>query len=92
MALNDDFKILFDIEKEIKEAIKSLSIKLSKIQIDAIKSCFEENISIITGGPGTGKTTIINTISKIYLDNGYNISLCAPTGRAAKRIEETTGS
>ena len=91
MALNDDFKILFDIEKEIKEAVKSLSIKLSKIQIDAIKSCFEENISIITGGPGTGKTTIINTISKIYLDNGYNISLCAPTGRAAKRIEETTG-
>lgn len=91
MALNDDFKILFDIEKEIKEAIKNLSIKLSKIQIDAIKSCFEENISIITGGPGTGKTTIINTISKIYLDNGYNISLCAPTGRAAKRIEETTG-
>lgn len=91
MELNDDFKILFDIEKEIKEAIKSLSIKLSKIQIDAIKSCFEENISIITGGPGTGKTTIINTISKIYLDNGYNISLCAPTGRAAKRIEETTG-
>lgn len=91
MALNVDFKILFDIEKEIKEAIKSLSIKLSKIQIDAIKSCFEENISIITGGPGTGKTTIINTISKIYLDNGYNISLCAPTGRAAKRIEETTG-
>ena len=90
MALNDDFKILFDIEKEIKEAIKSLSIKLSKIQIDAIKSCFEENISIITGGPGTGKTTIINTISKIYLDNGYDISLCAPTGRAAKRIEART--
>lgn len=91
MALNEDFKILFDIDKEIKKFIKNLSIKLSKIQIDAIKSCFEENISIITGGPGTGKTTIINTISKIYLDNGYNISLCAPTGRAAKRIEETTG-
>lgn len=91
MALNEDFKILFDIDKEIKTAIKSLSIKLSEIQIDAIKSCFKENISIITGGPGTGKTTIINTIAKIYLDNGYNISLCAPTGRAAKRIEETTG-
>lgn len=91
MALNEDFKILFDIDKEIKTAIKSLSIKLSDIQINAISSCFKENISIITGGPGTGKTTIINTISKIYLDNGYNISLCAPTGRAAKRIEETTG-
>ena len=91
MALNEDFKILFDIDKEIKTAIKSLSIKLSDIQINAICSCFKENISIITGGPGTGKTTIINTISKIYLDNGYNISLCAPTGRAAKRIEETTG-
>ena len=59
MALNEDFKILFDIDKEIKKSIKSLSIQLSKIQIDAIKSCFEENISIITGGPGTGKTTII---------------------------------
>ena len=91
MALNEDFKILFNIDKEVKKSIESQSIKLSKIQIDAIKSCFEENISIITGGPGTGKTTIINTISKIFLENGYNISLCAPTGRAAKRIEETTG-
>ena len=91
MALNEDFKILFNIEKEVKKSIESQLIRLSEIQIDAIKSCFEENISIITGGPGTGKTTIINTISKIFIENGYNISLCAPTGRAAKRIEETTG-
>ena len=91
MALNEDFKILFNIDKEVKKSIENQSIKLSEIQIDAIKSCFEENISIITGGPGTGKTTIINTISKIFIENGYNISLCAPTGRAAKRIEETTG-
>ena len=91
MALNEDFKILFNIDKEVKKSIENQSIKLSEIQIDAIKSCFEENISIITGGPGTGKTTIINTISKISIENGYNISLCAPTGRAAKRIEETTG-
>ena len=90
MALNEDFKILFNIDKEVKKSIENQSIKLSEIQIDAIKSCFEENISIITGGPGTGKTTIINTISKIFIENGYNISLCAPTGRAAKRIEETT--
>lgn len=90
MALNGDFKILFNIDKEVKKSIENQSIKLSEIQIDAIKSCFEENISIITGGPGTGKTTIINTISKIFIENGYNISLCAPTGRAAKRIEETT--
>ena len=89
--LNEDFKILFNIDKEVKKSIENQSIKLSEIQIDAIKSCFEENISIITGGPGTGKTTIINTISKIFIENGYNISLCAPTGRAAKRIEETTG-
>ena len=90
MALNEDFKILFNRDKEVKKSIENQSIKLSEIQIDAIKSCFEENISIITGGPGTGKTTIINTISKIFIENGYNISLCAPTGRAAKRIEETT--
>lgn len=90
MALNEDFKVLFNIDKEVKKSIENQSIKLSEIQIDAIKSCFKENISIITGGPGTGKTTIINTISKIFIENGYNISLCAPTGRAAKRIEETT--
>lgn len=91
MALNEDMEILFDVDSEIKKSLKDLSIKLSKIQIDAIKSCFEENVTIITGGPGTGKTTIINTIAKIFMNNGYNISLCAPTGRASKRIEETTG-
>lgn len=90
MIFNKEFKILENIDKEIENFIKKLSIKLSKIQISAIKSCFLQNVSIITGGPGTGKTTIINTIANIFLSLGYNIALAAPTGRAAKRIEETT--
>ena len=90
MIFNKEFKILENIDKEIEDFIKKLSIKLSKIQISAIKSCFLQNVSIITGGPGTGKTTIINTIANIFLSLGYNIALAAPTGRAAKRIEETT--
>lgn len=90
MIFNKKFKILENIDKEIENFIKKLSIKLSKIQISAIKSCFLQNVSIITGGPGTGKTTIINTIANIFLSLGYNIALAAPTGRAAKRIEETT--
>lgn len=90
MIFNKEFKIFENIDKEIEDFIKKLSIKLSKIQISAIKSCFLQNVSIITGGPGTGKTTIINTIANIFLSLGYNIALAAPTGRAAKRIEETT--
>lgn len=90
MIFNKDFKILEDIDEEIENSLKNLNIKLSKDQISAIKSSFNQNISIITGGPGTGKTTIINTIANIFLKLGYSISLTAPTGRAAKRIEETT--
>ncbi len=91
MMYNKNFKVLVDIDAEIEQFRNESKINFSKSQIEAIKSCFEENVVIITGGPGTGKTTIINTIAKIFLALGYNISLCAPTGRAAKRIEETTG-
>lgn len=91
LIFDKGFEFLVDIDEEIKKTIESSNIKLSKIQMDAIKSCFEQNVSIITGGPGTGKTTIINTIANIFLSLGYSVSLTAPTGRAAKRIEETTG-
>lgn len=91
MIFNDDFKIHFDVEKEVDVFLENLSISFSENQIKAIKSAFDDNVFIITGGPGTGKTTIINSIANIYQNMGYNIMLCAPTGRAAKRIEESTG-
>lgn len=91
MIFNDEFKIHFDVEKEVNHFLNDLSINLSENQIKAIKSAFDDNVFIITGGPGTGKTTIINTIANIYQNMGYNIMLCAPTGRATKRIEESSG-
>ena len=51
----------------------------------------QNGVTIITGGPGTGKTTIINTILQVFDEDGMDVLLAAPTGRAAKRMSETTG-
>ena len=67
------------------------SIKLHTKQIAAIKSVFENGISVITGGPGTGKTTIVRAILYVAAAERKTARLLAPTGRAAKRLEETTG-
>lgn len=90
MIFNKEFKVLEDIETEVYNYVKNLNIKLSKTQIDAVKLSLFENVHIITGGPGTGKTTIIKIIANIFLSLGYTIALAAPTGRASKRIEQTT--
>ena len=63
-------------------------VELSVEQKRAILECLTNNITIITGGPGTGKTTIINTLVKIFDFAGFSVALAAPTGRAAKRMEE----
>lgn len=68
-----------------------LEIKLDDIQIQAVRTAVLNGITIITGGPGTGKTTTINTIIKYFEMEGMDIRLAAPTGRAAKRMTETTG-
>ncbi len=80
-----------DIDKCIEEINKTSDIVLSDEQQEAIKTSLSNHISVITGGPGTGKTTIIKCIIDILegLDKKY--VLCAPTGRAAKRITQTTG-
>lgn len=78
-------------DNEIKKLEKKLSINLSEKQFEAISQVNENNISIITGGPGTGKTTIIKFLIDIYNLHRKKILLCAPTGRAAKRMSETTG-
>ncbi|MCK5542509.1 MAG: ATP-dependent RecD-like DNA helicase [Desulfobacterales bacterium] len=67
-----------------------VTIKLAKMQKKAITMALDEKLLVITGGPGTGKTTIINAIIKIYKKLGIKILLAAPTGRAAKRMNEAT--
>ncbi len=76
---------------EIDNAERTLGIKLEALQRQAIAEAFENGILILTGGPGTGKTTTLNTIIKLFEDHGLQPELAAPTGRAAKRITELTG-
>ncbi len=66
-------------------------VELSTEQKRAILECLANNITIITGGPGTGKTTIINTLVRLFDFAGLTVALAAPTGRAAKRMEEASG-
>lgn len=78
-------------EHLIQSTEKETGITLSEQQAYAIKSSLSNGISVITGGPGTGKTTIINTIINIFKYAGFKVAIAAPTGRAAKRITETSG-
>lgn len=93
LALRDfkNIKHIKSFKSEIKKVEKELGIKFSEKQFDAINQVNENNVSIITGGPGTGKTTIIKCLIDIYNKHGKKVVLCAPTGRAAKRMSETTG-
>lgn len=78
-------------DKAIAWVQKQLSIVLAEKQIEAVKCAADSKVMVITGGPGTGKTTIINAILKIFSKLEVKIMLAAPTGRAAKRMSETTG-
>ena len=80
-----------DAHKLIAANEKETGVVLSALQKDAIISSLQNGVSVITGGPGTGKTTIINTILKILNASGVKTALAAPTGRAAKRMSEATG-
>jgi exodeoxyribonuclease V alpha subunit len=79
------------IDRAIEWAQRRLTITLAKNQIKALECALDEKMLVITGGPGTGKTTIINALLKILSRIGARIMLAAPTGRAAKRMSETTG-
>ena len=84
-------KEIKNIESELKKLQNNSQIELSEKQKEAIKEINKNNILIITGGPGTGKTTIIKTIIDIYEKRGKKAVLSAPTGRAAKKMTEATG-
>lgn len=87
----DNIKFIKNFESKIKINERMLAIELSEKQREAIRQINDNNICIITGGPGTGKTTIIKCILEIYKNEKKKVVLCAPTGRAAKRMSETTG-
>ncbi len=80
-----------NLDKLIDMVSKNNDIALSLEQQNAISTCLSNMISIVTGGPGTGKTTIIKCIIDILEEQKQDYVLCAPTGRAAKRITQTTG-
>jgi len=80
-----------EIESRIKRIEKQTNMELDEQQALAVKEAVKNGLLIITGGPGTGKTTTINTIIRYFEMEGMDIFLGAPTGRAAKRMSETTG-
>ena len=88
----DNIKKITNFKKELEKIEETSAIELSEKQVEAVKMVNDNNVSIITGGPGTGKTTIIKTIIDIYKARGKKVVLCAPTGRAAKRMTEATGN
>lgn len=80
-----------EIEERIRQIEKQTKMSLEEHQVEAVKEAVRNGLLVITGGPGTGKTTTINTIIRYFEMEGYDIFLAAPTGRAAKRMSETTG-
>ncbi len=80
-----------DVDKDVAETIKSFPVKLASSQEEAVYTAAKSKMMILTGGPGTGKTTIINAIIKVFQKAKAKIMLAAPTGRAAKRMSETSG-
>ncbi|CDF57344.1 ATP-dependent RecD-like DNA helicase [Thermobrachium celere] len=86
--LSGDFN---NIDEEIKEYEEENGITLAEEQRSAIEAACKNGVCVITGGPGTGKTTIIKCIIQLFEKRGLSVVLAAPTGRAAKRITETTG-
>ena len=87
----DNVKRIRTLREDLRKIEDNIDIELSEKQREAIERINENNVCIITGGPGTGKTTIIKAIIELYKKHGMKPVLCAPTGRAAKRMTETTG-
>ena len=79
------------VEQRIRKIEQLSELELDEMQRTAVKEAVRSGLLVITGGPGPGKTTTINTIIQYFESEGMDIALAAPTGRAAKRMSETTG-
>ncbi|WP_346869706.1 ATP-dependent RecD-like DNA helicase [Clostridium sp. UBA5119] len=91
LATTNYDKLSLNANEKIKDFESKANIKLANSQKEAIEGAFFNGIEVITGGPGTGKTTIINCIVSIFESLGLKVFMAAPTGRAAKRMAEATG-
>ena len=93
IVLNEfkNIKEIKDFDMKFKKEEDIVDITLSEKQKEAIKAVNDNNVCVITGGPGTGKTTIIKFIIELFKKESKKVVLCAPTGRAAKRMSEATG-
>ena len=85
----DDFRV--DVTDAVHAFEAEAGFSLHPKQIEAVKDAVENGVQIVTGGPGTGKTTIVKCILHLFKNLGQRVVLCAPTGRAAKRLSEATG-
>ncbi len=83
--------LMTDLESSLDMTEADSGITLSENQREAVRRSVTCPVSVITGGPGTGKTTIINSLIDIFESSDFSVALAAPTGRAAKRMEQTTG-
>jgi exodeoxyribonuclease V alpha subunit len=84
-------KLNVDVEEELRKLEGSQGITLAENQKMAVKEAMGNGVLVVTGGPGTGKTTTIKTIIDMFEGKGMSVLLAAPTGRAAKRMQEATG-
>ena len=88
--LQEETQIPDDIDALIEDTEKRLNISYARLQKTAVKQALTQNVFILTGGPGTGKTTALNGIISLYERQGKRVLLAAPTGRAAQRMSEVT--
>ena len=91
MLLRYPAQSIVSVEESITRIEQKQGIHYAQKQRDAIRMALEKGILILTGGPGTGKTTALNAIISILKEQGETVLLAAPTGRAAKRMSEVTG-
>src|SRR5262249_17756869 len=82
---------VIDVDKAIPWVEKRTKLALAESQKAAVRVALRANVTVITGGPGVGKTTLVNSLLKVLLAKAVTIGFCAPTGRAAKRLSESTG-
>lgn len=94
MLLERSLKVSCSVDEARRKAVEAASAsgyELDERQLDAVVEAQKSTLVILTGGPGTGKTTTINTMIRVFEEEGLEIELAAPTGRAAKRMKEATG-
>src|SRR5262249_28204645 len=80
-----------DVDRAVAWAESRMGIEFADAQRDAVGAALTDKVLVLTGGPGTGKTTIVRAILEVFLARHQRVGLCAPTGRAAKRLTESTG-